>query len=323
MKKEKIEILEEYEVVEENNQKAPLYIGYTPRLIVSIILIPILSIIAVIFLYKAFEVNDIVNIRYSEKSNSSYQVLGKDYNEVFPSEDGRWNVNDIDTIELIGEYNFQTNIESDMEFEYQMVADLLILEKNNPDKVFFEKKVELTELQKDSIEGKDSFTIHDIASLTYEEYNAIAKQYVESYGVETDSYLDFYLVVHYKTSTNNSYYLEGTSKPGITISLSKERIEVEEKEVDSDKRINKKPTIQLTSPGYLGLGVLAGLGAVVALSEAILLVCSTLDQRSVYDKTVDRFVEKHKKEIETIKKAIPKKKRKITRINTFKELLKV
>ena len=60
----------------------------------------------------------------------------------------------------------------------------------------------------------------------------------------------------------------------------------------------------------------------VILSQIILLVYSTIDERSLYDKTVEDFLKKQKGKIETIQKAIPKKKRKIIRIHTFKELLK-
>ena len=320
-KKEEIEILEEYEIVEEEKKSTPIYIGYTPRLVISIILLPIFSMIAVFLLYKAFQVKDIINVRYSERSTPTFQVFGEDSNTLSPAEDGRWNQTDINKVLLETSYDFQTNTETTMNFTYQMMADLIILEKDNPDKVFCQKNIEVSEPKKEVMEGK-AIIIKDQASIDYQEYNEIASKYKEGYGVETDSFINFYLKVSYKSSPKENFILEGTETPGLRISLQQERVDLEVEEIDTDKRINKKPEIQLVSPGFLGLGILSGLCGVFALSQIILLVTATMDERTIYDKTVEDFLKKQKGNIEVIKKAIPKKKRTIIRVNTFKELLK-
>ena len=169
-KKEEIEILEEYEIVEEEKKSTPIYIGYTPRLVISIILLPIFSMIAVFLLYKAFQVKDIINVRYSERSTPTFQVFGEDSNTLSPAEDGRWNQTDINKVLLETSYDFQTNTETTMNFTYQMMADLIILEKDNPDKVFFQKNIEVSEPKKEVMEGK-AIIIKDQASIDYQEYN--------------------------------------------------------------------------------------------------------------------------------------------------------
>ena len=194
----KTEEIEEYEIVEEN-QKAPIYIGYTPRLIISIILLPIFSVIAVILLYKAFQVKDIVNIRYSEKSIPTFQVIGLDNNLLAPGEDGKWTSTEINQIQLETEYEFQTNTDTDMEMKYQILADLIILEKDNPDKVFFQQTQEVSEPETDTMSG-NRITINEQATIPYEAFNTIASQYAESYGVETDSFIHFYLKVDYENN---------------------------------------------------------------------------------------------------------------------------
>ena len=52
-----------------------IYIGYTPRLILYIVLVPILSVLAVILFYKAFEVDDLLNIRYQELGSINEKIL--------------------------------------------------------------------------------------------------------------------------------------------------------------------------------------------------------------------------------------------------------
>ena len=76
-----------------------IYIGYTPRLILYIVLVPILSVLAVILFYKAFEVDDLLNIRYQELGSINEKIL--DVNKQETTDKTK-----IDTIILDMEYSF-------------------------------------------------------------------------------------------------------------------------------------------------------------------------------------------------------------------------
>ena len=314
------EKLEEYEFVEE--KKAPIYIGFTPRLVISIILLPLLSVLAVFLMYKAFVVNDIVNIRYEEISNPAFKVYNQD-SLLVTEEPIEINMNSIDNIHLDLDYELKTNKKSSINFTYQVLGDLYIVDQDNPEKIYYQETFSLTDIREELMDNTLDFSTIESIQIEYNDYNDIVKKYKESYDVKSTSYIDVYLDVKYKNSKNNAYLIEGESKPGIHIPLQEETIKIQKYSLEEEKRIDQKPTVQLQSPGLFGLGILSGLGAAVSLSQILLLIFSTMDQTSIYDRTVNTFLKKHNKKIEEIKKAPIKRRKNSIKLSTFKDLLKV
>ena len=96
------------------NTTKMIYIGYTPRLVICTILIPILSILTIIFIYHAFTIDELVNIRYTEQSITNYNI--KDNN-----------------MDLDIAYQYKSNKENNMQFTYHVEGTLTIIEKDNPE----------------------------------------------------------------------------------------------------------------------------------------------------------------------------------------------
>ena len=140
------EFLVEYNIVEEKQQKeevkTPIYIGFTPRLVIFCILVPILSVLAVIFLYKAFAVDEIVNIRYTEKSIIDYTVYSDDIN-IYTGENNLYDRSLINKIKLDLKYQFLVNQKSNIILDYKIIEDLVIADKNNPENIFYNESNKL------------------------------------------------------------------------------------------------------------------------------------------------------------------------------------
>ena len=306
VEKQEEQFLVEYTIVEEKEKKQDtlpkIYVGYTPRLIISIVLVPILSVIAVIFLYNAFTVNDIENIRYTEEGIVNYDIVDN-------------------TINLDIAYQFKINEKVNLDFDYQVLADFIILEKDNEDKEYFHEKYEFSPLTEEKIQNKKSSHRENLVINT-DDYIDMVNKYEESYEVETDSYLDIYLVSKYISTKDSSIKIQDESKTGVRINLSSPT-NPEVHNLKEEKRVDQRPTIKLQSPGLLGLGVLFGIGAIFSLSQAILLIYSTMDQKSIYDKTMEKYLKKYKKNLIEVPKVPRKTGKKVTNLDSIKELNKL
>ena len=285
------------------NTTKMIYIGYTPRLVICTILIPILSILTIIFIYHAFTIDELVNIRYTEQSITNYNI--KDNN-----------------MDLDIAYQYKSNKENNMQFTYHVEGTLTIIEKDNPEKTYYTEKYQLKEETEENIVNQKKSNYRTNLEINLEDYESIVKKYKESYEVETKSYLDIDLIINYHSTSNASYFLTDENKATIHIPLVEDS-PIEVNDINEEKRVDKKPTVRLQSSGLLGLGVLFGLGAILSLSQAILLVYSTMDQKSIYDKTVEKILNKYKRRIEEVPK-VPRKTGKIVQnLSSIKEISKV
>lgn len=299
------EILEDKEEPKETKKNNAPYIGFAPRLITSIILVPILSLIAIYCLYHAYVVEDLANIRYTEQG----LITPNDSNE--------------ETINLDIEYQFKVNQLSNLAFNYQAQAELLIVDKENEEKIYYQETNPLMELKESEMIQEDTNNFHEAFSIQKEEYEEKIRKYQESYQVETNNYLNISLVVNYNSIQKNSYYLSDNSNISIQIPLLAQEKEPIINNLDIEKRVNTRPTIRVKSVGLLGLGILVSIGAVLSLTWTLILIYSTMDQKSLYDKTVGKILKKYKKIIQEVPKVPRRFKKQIHTMDSMKELVKM
>ena len=311
IEKQSEEFLVEYEILDEpketkESSKAKLpYIGFAPRLIASIVLVPILSLLSIYLLYHAYVVDDLVNIRYTELG----VITPKNVNE--------------ETIDLDIEYQFKVNELSNLSLNYQTQAELVIVDKENEEKVYYQETIPLMEEQDNMIMQGDTDNFHDNFTINKKELEEKVKKYQESYPVETTSYINVSFIIGHHSISKNSYYLSDTSNMSAQIPLLSSDKELEINNLDIEKRVNTRPTIRVKSVGLLGLGILVSIGAVLSLTWALILIYSTIDQKSLYDKTVGKILKKYKKMIQEVPKVPRKTKKQIHTMNSMKELVKL
>ena len=302
------------------------YIGYTARILISVILIIVLSVLGIMTIYSSFKVDDLVNIRYTEQSSIDYKVYLNEndfYSQEYLGKDMAYVANLVNKIVMDMNYHFKINKNGNLEFNYQVLADLLILDKNNPDKVFYQETYTLTEYQTETIRDYNDLSIQKEVSIDYGEYNTIANKFAKSYGVETTSYLDVYLVVKYKTTAKSPWKLQGEATPRIKIPLSEQSIKLEVENVDGEKRVNKRPTVHLDKPLQFCLGMIFALGAIGVLIYAALLMYKARDKKSLYDKTIEKILREYDRLIVDTTTPPPTKEKKVITIKSFNELLDV
>lgn len=293
-----------------------IYIGYTPRLIYYIVLVPILSTLAVILLYKAFEVDELLNIRYEEIGNIDVKILDANKQETTDK-------TKIDTINLNMDYNFNINYESNISFNTKIVRTVYIVNKNNKSNIIYEDSKDLVKATTEEIINDKNYNLKKEITIPYKEYLTQVEKYRSSYSMDTIAYIIVSEEINYNSLNNNNYYLKDKSENSIIIPLTEDNNVIEKNTIDSEKRVNKKPTVHLESPGLLGIGVILSILAIFSLTQVITLIYSTIDQKSIYDKLVDKLLKKYKNKIEVVTKQPYLKGKKKVNVNDFKELLKV
>ena len=323
VEKQKEEFIVEYEVVEDKKEeeiKKPIYIGFTPRLLFVISLIPILSIISILLLYKSFTVDDIKNIRYTENSIINYKVYKDDLEQ--HSTTNVFN-NDIDKILIDFSYQFKINSKSNLIFNNKILGHLLIVDKTKQDNILYQDDFILKDDVESQIKNLSKYNIRDNIEINYKEYNDKAKIYKTNYNTETLSYLNIELNVDYKNKYNNNYKLKDNSITSINIPLQVDNVEINKKELDIEKRVNKKPTISLKYPLLFGLGIITGFITILCLSKTLIFISTIMDQKSTYDKKVDKILKKYKRRIIFKDKVPYKRGKKTTNLKTINELVKI
>lgn len=340
-KTEQIEVLEEYEIVEEpviiksrelkpkKPKKEPenislpkIYVGFTPRVVGGLLLVILFSIITITILYKSFTVGDLVNIRYNEKSTSELKVM-KNQDEEYQKEDKNYDTSAVHSIIATINYSMMIKEEANLQYTTEVVGDLYIKDKNNPDKVFFQESYTLMPEKKEVITNKKEYQTSTSFQIDYQDYNNIAKKYLESYGEEAESYLEVKYLIKYKNTSKSPYKMVGESAPTLMIPLTVSNMKVEEKNINTEKRVNERPKIILNHPLLFVLGCIFGLISIFILGKTSSVLYATVDNKSIYDKTVEKILKKHKKAILEVLKAPSKKGKKTIRIKTFEELWEV
>ena len=306
----------------EKPTKLPIYIGYTQRLVIYSCLLPVLSIITILFLYKSFKVDDIINIRYKEQGIVQYKIYDADKKQVL-SNNHQYSQDQIHTIHLDMGYQFFINKESNLQFQYQALSDLVIIDKNHPETVYYKETIPLMESQEKTIKKGKKTTLRNTFIIDYQEYNDIAQKYIESYKVETISYLEIHYNINYHTTRNHSFLLMDNCENYIKIPLAESTISIEKEEVLREKRVNKKPTIHIDKPRLLEIGILFGIAAIFSLIQLIILISSTMHYKSDYDRVLERIQKRYKRRLILVPKA-PKisNNNKIT-VHQIKELVKI
>lgn len=270
-------------------RKTPkLDIGYILNIILVIIFLILFCILGIAFMYESFEVEDLENIRYQEKSSVDYKVYGienllyekNDLEELPP-----YSSEDIQKMSISFDYLFKVNKKGSIKFHYQVLGDIVILDKKSKEVLRKETK-EITGDYIGRIDYSRRYEIKQDIEIPYEEYNEIAKKYIKKEKKETTAYLEIYLDVKKESTEENDYHLEEESKSSIRIPLSSTSVKIKEQNLNHEKSIKKKPSIRLKNPIYFGIGVLFGVFAIIIM---------TYTTQKTYDKVENKKEEINKR----------------------------
>ena len=127
-------------VYNKNNRRVKkLYIGYNGRIVIYILMFITFILLGFMFTFKALDFIEKKVINYSEKSNLDYKVYLKEndfYDEDYLDKNMVYVAGLIDKVKVDFDYNFISDETVDLNFDYKVMAKLLITDSNGNNTYF-------------------------------------------------------------------------------------------------------------------------------------------------------------------------------------------
>ena len=306
------------------NSGSKMYIGYTTRVFLHVLAVVILCAITVIMAHQTFSVLDLENVRYKEQSNIDYKVYLNDndfYSQDYLDKDMAYVASLIKSIKVNMSYGFNINMESNILYDYQMMGDLVIVDKETGDKVFYRNTYTLSEKKEDKLINDTSFNVGEEVSIDYWYYNGLSNKFRKNYGVDTESYLEVYFSVNEKNADNNLFHLVNSARPSIKIPLSQNSVRIELMNVDMEKRADNHAKITVTNPVKLVFSIVSLVLLVLSILKLMLLIMKTQDKKTSYDKVVGKILREYDRYIVNTTTPPNREGCKVIVVNNFEELL--
>ena len=264
-------------------------------------------------------------INYSDKSSINYKVYLKDndfYTEKYLDMGRTYIASLIDYIDVDFEYIFNIDDLLTMDFDYEVLGKLVI--ENSKGKVFLEKDYSLSKLNRKTMTASNEIVITDNIKIDYDRYNEIANTFRASYGVETNSYLKFYLSVNKNGKTKLYELKEKTNTDGIIIPLAQRAIEINSNSVNNinHKQIIPKVKVTLNTP-YFIIATILFLISSYFLIKIIMYVTRQNNSISKYDKYVNKLLKEYDRLIVEVNTNIDLEDYNVIHVTKFSELLDV
>lgn len=301
--------------------------NYEIKVFIFSMLIFLLFALGFILLSSSIKFNEEKVINYRENSNIDYKVYLKDndfYDNKYLDKGMVYVANLIDHVTAQFYYKFNIDEKSNITFEYDAIAKLLIKDRES-DKTYFEKDYTLLKKDKEIIKDKDNFNLNKSVKIDYNYYNDLANEFRQKYGLDTKSDVVVNLRVTMRGYGENDINLSDSSTMSLTIPLSKSAVNINlsSNELNKSKDLVSKDACRIINYKYLYISIAL---FVVALMISIILIRyirKIKGHKSEYDKYVDKILNEYDRLIvETTSKSNITNKN-VIKINEFKELLDV
>ena len=136
-----------------------LYIDYKTRLLISVLLVVFLSILSLLITNTLLNLSNFNKIKYNEKSNIDYKVYLKEnnfYEKDYLEKDKVYIASLIDKILIDFKYDFDIEKESNVKFNYEVIAKLSINDEVTGSN-YYEKEYKIIEKKEERISNKKLF----------------------------------------------------------------------------------------------------------------------------------------------------------------------
>ncbi len=307
-------------------KKAKMYISYKMRMVLYFAAFIISFAICIIFATKTIEREKVLPIVYSTNGNINYKVYLNNnnyYNDDYLEMDRAYIASLINYIDLDYHYLFKASQKTNMNFDYKIVADLIIENSNGVHK-YLEKKYTLVDTKTKKLEDSSVLDFEENVKIDYGYYNNLANSFRAEYGVDTNSYLNVYLEVLSKTDEDVNYDINETNRVNIKIPLSEKAIEI------ALDKTNQNTNKQVFTSGKVIFNKIPLIIEIIffiltsyILSKIISYLLLLYKPKTAYDKYVNKILNSYDRLIVESKTQINLNDYNVTEVKSFNELLDV
>lgn len=309
-----------------NNKKNKIYIGFTARVFLYALLFLILFVSAIIFFLNSLNFIQQKNINYSENSNLDYNVYLKEnefYDTPYLGKDMLYIASLIDMINIYFDYNFTSNENINLNFNYKILGKLLIMDVDEKN-TFFEREYILLDNKNGNMINNNNYKISENINIDYDYYNSLANKFRMSYGVDTSSKLIIYLIID-KNSIDDDITINNSNNMSITIPLSEKavNIDMEYNEIDDTSYIVSNSNIIIDNIIWLIISAILIIISIVVFIKFIKLISLIIVNRNKYDKYVNRILNEYDRLIVETSTCPVISGNNVIRVDKFQELIDV
>ena len=313
--------------VESSSNNSKIYFGFSTRLIFYIVLFVVFSSVSSIFFIKSIKLEAEKNVTISEKSNINYKVFLKKndfYDTPYLEKNMSYIASLIDKIELNYNYNLVSSQKENIDFSYDVVADLLIVNKLDS-KSYFEKKYVLVDNKTVSMNNDTTKEINQVVDIDYKKYNDIANSFRMSYGVDAESKLVVHMNVHKQNSKGENFELNDLSTMDIEIPLSEKTVNISlnYKDLNQSKKILARKSIAISNVPNLIIGIVLFVLAILSFYKIIKMLFLLSTKKTAYDRYVEKILKEYDRLIAEVSTLIPFEDKEIVKIKKFTELVDI
>ena len=298
-----------------------LYIDYKTRLLISVLLVVFLSILSLLIKNTLLNLSNFNKIKYNEKSNIDYKVYLKEnnfYEKDYLEKDKVYIASLIDKILIDFKYDFDIEKESNVKFNYEIIAKLSINDEVTGSN-YYEKEYKIIDKKEERITNTKIFNLVKQVDINYSYYNSLANTFKQQYGVDTISNLNVYMKIYKGENESN------LSTMYVKIPLSEKSVNIE---LDY-QNINNLNFFLKTDINYLLQIVLiiflitSLLLNIISIIKFVRLLVLMKDKKTAYDKYINRILNEYDRLIVESTTEPDIKHSNIIKLPNFRELLDV
>ncbi len=263
-------------------------------------------------------------INYSQNGDVDYKVyLNQNdfYTEEYLDMNKSYVASLIKYIDINFNYHFNISSKTTIDFNYKIMGDLII-ENGKGSGRYLEKEYTLLDTKVAKLIQDKSKDIKENIKIDYAYYNQLANSFRSTYGVDTNSYLNVYLMIEPKTDKDLNYNISETSNVLLRIPLSEKAIEIN---FDASSQSISKQIIPSAEVSfnlvYLILELVLFIPTCILMVKMINKILITFDVFTPYDKYIAKKLKEYDRLIVETNSSLKTKGLNVIDINSFTELL--
>ena len=287
------------------------------------------SLIAFICARLGFHSDNLVEIRYDEKSDISYQVYLQPndfFEQDFLPENMTYVASLIDYININYTYNMDLNDYINGTYNYY-IKGIVNATTNNSTSNYYSKEYILKDVTTKKYENVDSITINDTIQIDYQTYNEVLVDFRNQYGISMEGNLEVILVVSNMVNdpvSGEAVSLEKELKLNIPLTTLTIEVPIEASNDNNTDVLLFSHSIKNANLIYSVLRILAILFYILAgILVLVLIYLSILSYKleSIYHKRLRKILKIYDGIIVNLKNKPNMTKNNILEVSTFEELI--
>lgn len=306
------------------------YYSFGQRLFFNTLLFLILLLLGIFFLIKSFDVDKEKVIKYFEYSDLDYKVYLKEnefYEQEYLDKDLIYVASLIDKIKVDFNYNFNIDATTNIKFDYKIMGKLQIMDAEGK-YTYYEKEYVLLNDKQVELTNGTTQNINETIEVDYNQYNRIANDFKNTYGVGTTSKMTLYFMIDKTVLDDNWDMVDETNNIVLSIPLSEKAINIDMnyKDIDNNSYVVDHTEFIVDNIIYALLTTIFVVFSMIFAIKSIRLLEKLRGKKNVYDIYINKILSEYDRlivETTTPPTLLNENKENIIVIDKFSELLDV